>query len=128
MPKFNLGYIRGPVGEKGPAGDPGPDAVYNSQEVLIGSWMSEPLYRRVFTGVLSAVDTDLNIGTIVNLKFPTSIHGLIFSSSERCWESIPNKNMSVYTYSNGNVNIWVEESGKAYLNGEIKIVIEYVKI
>lgn len=50
-PARDLGKVVGPIGPQGPVGPQGPEGntfeVYSDQEVLIGSWFGESLYRRV---------------------------------------------------------------------------------
>lgn len=117
-------------GDKGDTGAIGPQGVgfevYLDQETEIGTWMGKPLYRRVVTGKITALQTEIKLGDIPSTAKVVNMSGIIEDSTS--YAPITSFDVALYSYvGSGGVYIFVKDNPNLPVGSTALISVEYTK-
>ena len=110
------------------------EEIYSTEEVRIGTWIDgKPLYRRVVTGVVTTLNTDLDVGDpIPDIETVASVVGT-FTNGGGYWyphQTFVNDSSSITAFISAKVSqgrIQVRTSFSLLVNQKCYITVEYTK-
>ena len=103
---------------------------YSTEEQVIGKWIDgKPLYRRVFIGTKGHNNTQVNVGSIIDVNDIIKIQGTL-GSDDKITQSVggymDSQNNNSFIYFDYGKNSITLVAPKTY-NGKYIITIEYTK-
>lgn len=104
--------------------------VYSTEEVRIGTWMGKPLYRKVFIGVITALDELISIADASGLNIELMTDARAAISSTDAFTVFPAPYTSSYafvTVLKETRMLCVKTNNNTFLDRNVYVTIEYIK-